>query len=478
MATERLVPRVDQLSSLVTATESGAQEESAHTWADLSNALGAVDGPAAPREWLIGDRPRPRALVVGDVPTGVTEVVQALAPTSAVVQDVSGIDLDEWDLFVTDGRRIEASYSVIAFVPAIGGRHDYRKATHQGSVGTVDCYMANSKTNTFRPPATDLPGPIRQLVEQTLIPLYRNDPQRCSYYTSRIGVFVPLAETGRGQCMAAIYSYDMVGRNLRVILPDEISKPGEWVRDLLLHVFRAAKPDTFSGLRDWSSDDRWLIGQERVASVAIGEFEARRLDALRQLDDEQRDLKERLGAAHQLARDGRRRLLVAQGAELVAAVIEALTSVGFTVVNVDEQLEDGSKKLEDLQVTDPGEDPDWIALTEVRGYGKGAPVSDLARIERFTTYFLEREHRRPSRRWYIVNHFLQITPGQREQPLASEAPALAEFAGSSGAVIDTRELFTLAEHLHGVDGERLAAVRKRFRQCTGRVLASDLLDDY
>jgi hypothetical protein len=53
--------------------------------------------------------------------------------------------------------------------------------------------------------------------------------------------------------------------------------------------------------------------------------------------------------------------------------------------------------------------------------------------------------RDPDALWYVVNHFLKDDPSDRPLPFAEDSGDLAEFAATGGLVLDTRDLFRLAQ---------------------------------
>ena len=140
------------------------------------------------------------------------------------------------------------------------------------------------------------------------------------------------------------------------------------------------------------------------------------------------------------------------------------SELGFKVKVMDDVAVEGDL-LEDLQVTDPDE-LGWIALAEVRGYKGGAQLHDLLRIGRFVNRFLRATGDEPSRRWYIVNGFLDRDPSEREDPLRSDPSEVATFADDHGAVIDTRVLFKLGQDVAGNRRDRTSA-RAWLRQVVG-----------
>jgi hypothetical protein len=107
------------------------------------------------------------------------------------------------------------------------------------------------------------------------------------------------------------------------------------------------------------------------------------------------DAESRLAEVRAEADSGLRRLLTAQGDDLVAAVAQSFESLGFKVRDMDEEWPKGDKR-EDLRVQDPARGR-WEAVIEVRGYTKGAQQGDLLRISRFVTRYLKDEQRLPTR---------------------------------------------------------------------------------
>jgi hypothetical protein len=165
------------------------------------------------------------------------------------------------------------------------------------------------------------------------------------------------------------------------------------------------------------------------------------------LSNREAELSAKLAECADAAESGPRRLLTAKGDDLVEAVHEALELLGFQVENRD-LVNPPSDRLEDLWVTSPLDDPNWIASVEVRGYSGGAALSDLLRIAgRFAPRFSATTGRPPSRSWYIVNQLIGRDPLTRPQVLAGHPNELAEFASQDGMAMDTADLFTLVRNV-------------------------------
>ncbi|KRC65553.1 hypothetical protein ASE12_12790 [Aeromicrobium sp. Root236] len=203
-------------------------------------------------------------------------------------------------------------------------------------------------------------------------------------------------------------------------------------------------------MTDWHSDPQWQTVDQREATSKISELDAEHAEAARVYQARRAELEmERLDAAKR-AELGARRLLEAQGDTLKDEVAEAFREFGFTVEDADKEHAKKGDLLEDLRVLDP-DDPDWVALVEVRGYSGGAKLSDLQRITRFATRFAAANRRVPSACWYVVNHFLGTDPGKRDEPLASNEEEVATFNEDGGLIIGTPELFVLRERVRRGD---------------------------
>jgi hypothetical protein len=214
-----------------------------------------------------------------------------------------------------------------------------------------------------------------------------------------------------------------------------------WTRPAV-EVWSEVAPERFPAPPAWEHGERWMTSGER-----------RRVKELEAVDSEWQEVragfaKRRAAAQEELiqaraeADAHQRRLLVAQGDDLVAAVTEALEAIGFEGRNMDEVWPQNDRR-EDLRVT-ARDHPGWNAIVEVRGYVRGAKQSDLLRISgRFVPRYMEDEGKAPSSAWYIVNHDLRRDPSQGDEVLAGNEAEITEFANgvAAGLVVDTVTLF-------------------------------------
>jgi len=210
-----------------------------------------------------------------------------------------------------------------------------------------------------------------------------------------------------------------------------------------------------------------MTNREAGLTADIARLKTNRQNFVEQSDAKQKELEDEFAATADSGTQGQRRLLTAQGDNLVDEVQAALEALGFDVENRD-KINPENARLEDLRVTAPGDDPDWIALAEVRGYsGGGAATGDLLRLGRFVDLFREETGGVPTRRWYIVNQFTRRDPGTRPLPFATSPEDLATFAAQDGMVVDTSHLFLLTKDVEAGSVDK-DATRRELMKASGR----------
>lgn len=252
------------------------------------------------------------------------------------------------------------------------------------------------------------------------------------------------------------------------VLPATASRHGQWVRALLRHW--STTYGRFPILGGWADHPRWMtVAQERATRARV-DAEAE----LRATTDRLRARVEELGreVQHELGKaiGGPRRLLEEKGAPLVAATIDALRVLGYTVTDLDTEAApaDGGGRGEDLRVADPDDDA-VDPVTEVKGYERGAKAVDLRKLVRHRVR-AEATGRRPSATWWIINHHRTMAPDERPVVLQGEDASIVDEARPENLgllVIDTRDLFLAAK---AVEAGRVdpATVRADLRAASGR----------
>jgi hypothetical protein len=226
------------------------------------------------------------------------------------------------------------------------------------------------------------------------------------------------------------------------MLASETTSQHLWLRAALAH-WRSEYPDEHPAAGDGLSE-RWQTAAELEATAAITAFEVETERRLKEREYAKLALVDAAEQATKVAELNERKLLNAQGDELVEAVTASLERLGFTVSDSDAVAEvNNTAKREDLQVT-LASHPGWIALCEVKGYSKGGAKSgDLRQLAKAVGFFTNKAGRVPDAQWYIVNaQFLKL-PDERPIPLAANAEDVEDFSSDDGAIIDTRQIFLL-----------------------------------
>lgn len=226
------------------------------------------------------------------------------------------------------------------------------------------------------------------------------------------------------------------------MLAAETTSQHLWLRAALAH-WRVEYPDEHPSSGHGLAE-RWQSAAELEAAEAIASFEVETVRQLKEREHAKLALVEKAVKATQETERKERKLLSAQGDELVVAVTVALEGLGFTVSDSDATAEaNNTAKREDLQITLKSK-PGWIALAEVKGYSKGGAKSgDLRQLAKAVGFFTSKAGQGPAAQWYIVNAQFAKPPDDRPIPLAANAEDVEDFANDDGAIIDTRQIFLL-----------------------------------
>lgn len=324
----------------------------------------------------------------------------------------------------------------------------------------------------FRVPDLGDP-PLEGLVEQALLPLLKKCdrksglafklPVLSGYTPQRPDHFSAFLETTEPVALAGRLKRDRDESAECWVLPDGVGQPLEWVR-VAVHRWQTIAPERFERLPGWERARPWLTAEEQRLEDELAAHDQKRHELLGQLDAERAALEQNRMDARQAAEAGARRLLTAKSTELVAAVSDALSELGFGVVDVDARRGPGDK-LHDLEVTDPAE-AGWTALVEVKGYQGGARVNDLLRFGRYRERFHDDHGRWPDACWYVVNQHAGQDPNGRPEVLHANRDERATFAEDGGLAMDTAALFALVRSVELGEVDRSEA-RQRLRATAG-----------
>ena len=214
----------------------------------------------------------------------------------------------------------------------------------------------------------------------------------------------------------------------------------EWFKAFLtdIHAFDSARvpqlPPRLSVPSDWYTPEESALA-ERIAEIDI---ESHRLAVERQR------IKAELADESVKADVGIRRALIEDGDELVAAVSEILSDLGFKVRNVDAGLKLNEARREDLRLT-LSEEPDWEAIVEVKGYPNGTKTNDARQIREHRERYRDEKGLFPDLTVWLANPFRRMDPSSRPVAGAQVEDAAAIIGAVHVLSIDLYKQWALAK---------------------------------
>ena len=405
---------------------------------------------------IYGERPRPRAIITG-FPEDVANRLVSLFPTAEIVDDANVVHDTDFDVLVV--RRGSAVVAPHLFVIAFSCQRfghvtfsDPYLRTRGGTYTKGDLGKSGKRVaaREFAVP-DEAPAGVRRLVDTVLHPVIDRRRDHAYFVLEVAGSALirwgdvheirPFLMTRDRLVLAC--EFDRAGGQAQCwAFADDVDDPVPVVQAALARWADVA-PDRFPRIEGWEQSSAWMTPEELSALRSLDAAKNQRERELQLLDAEVAQREAELEVKRAEADGGPRRLLTAQGGDLVHSVVDALSDLGFEVQDMDEVWSEGDN-LEDLRVRLP--DRDWTAVVEVRGYGKGAQQKDLLRITgRFVPRYMKDVGKAPEAAWYVVNQFLSDDPANRPKALGANEPEIVMFAEgeSPGLVIDTVELFKL-----------------------------------
>lgn len=376
--------------------------------------------------------------------TPLRKELDSLGATVRYVESLNEVRQVDYSILVCVGEpddRPDERLSILQFLEehTLGQLLNYTRASYNGTYFFI---KPGNQAARFT-----VGSAARALGLETLVThhLLKNVPLGGAYNVIQVPAaaqdgFQSLAHETAGYALSGIIT-NRVGSQWW-ILPAQASSQHLWLRAALAY-WRAENPEEFPSAGQ-SLNERWKTQAELEAESQIAVFD---VETERQLKEREHGRLALVEASEAVARDAEtreRRLLGAQGDDLVAAVSEALVRIGFTVTDSD-AIADANKaaKREDLQITLTTE-PGWIALVEVKGYSKGgAKANDLRQLAKAVGIFENKNGREPDAQWYVVNAMFKTPPDDRPIPLATQGEDVDYFANDGGLVIDTRQIFLL-----------------------------------
>lgn len=249
-------------------------------------------------------------------------------------------------------------------------------------------------------------------------------------------------------------------------LPNDIFDEVAWV-ELIVTEWSKIDPSKFPNFGDWTKSKEWLTKTEIDIIKDIKELEERKILVKNEIDKEIILKASLLAEATISANKGRRRLLTAQGNELVEEVKIFFQRTGFRVASMDEIIPEGTPKKEDLRIiTELPSGYNWEAIVEIRGYARsGGTTADISRLGRFALFYQSEKGKMPDKIIYVVNGQIELNPSQRQPPLISSPEDVKEFSEQNGLLMSTIDIYNASNTM---DAENDMDIRSSITDKAGR----------
>ena len=211
--------------------------------------------------------------------------------------------------------------------------------------------------------------------------------------------------------------------SLVLALPGVTTNLSAWFRAFLCDVNEFDPDRVPQAPPRLGNPSQWYTPKEKKLARQIAEvtnnierFKTRREDLRAELDSE----------LERASSTGIRRVLWADGDDLVAAVKEILSSLGLAVRDMDNERQPGEPKREDLRLT-LDDRPEWEAIVEVKGYTRGTRTNDARQIREHRDHYTIEKGRAPDLTLWIVNPYRTEDDPSLRPPLAGNVINTAEI---------------------------------------------------
>lgn len=229
----------------------------------------------------------------------------------------------------------------------------------------------------------------------------------------------------------------------------------DWI-EAIVNDWSISFPERFPSIGNWARRKEWLLNEEIQTYNDIKVLEEKREAMIKKIDGDIKILTDRFKELTSENDMGYRKLLTAQGDDLVSIVKKVFEKLGFNVENVDEKIKAGKAKKEDLRLTIKDVES-WEAIAEIRGYEKSSgKEGDINRLNKFSRFYSKEKGKFPSKIIYVVNGPIELQPPQRQKPFQSNPEFLDSFADDDVLVISTITLYRVLQNIESINIDDIA----------------------
>lgn len=375
----------------------------------------------------------------------------------------------DWDVLITDIHQSFPWEETGLRIVQIGGQPSGEVTTSDGAIEAL--YLTDRPGSALHVPET-LPEEVREFVKRRLVPCLDVSKLERQIVHCRRPVssdkWIPLLTNADGDPIALLYKPE----EAREVwyFPEEASDVMDAFLSVAFERWHGEEPSRFPGTPDWTENPEWMTATQQIRFTETMKDIAESRAQILQLEEAIAAGEVMIETVHSEAKTSHQRLMTSTGDELVSAVISALRTFEFDVVNLDDTIPEGQPKLGDLKVTDD----ERKIMAEVKGYSKGAKANDLLAIGNHRRVY-EKTHGDLDGVWYIANTFLKTDPGVRAPALGSSQDQVDVFGEGGGLVVDSRDLFQLVKRVEL--GEISAKdARQQLMNATGRFAILEKLE--
>lgn len=444
---------------------------------------------------VVNEATRPRILIkLSNTNTQRFDFLKTRVGTVRIIESLSEVSPDEWDIIVTDD--VLAKNSTI-------NRDEFAWWTRHVPLGLHVFFVHREDSGSpidLVVDAADDPRPSLVIRHQAGIPgnaATRIDKLDFEQQRFAQKVLVPLVSgreyqwghqpvdaTKDKSAKFARYTPFLIGASSTVIaahytrspqdsvwlVPSDVPDFEPWW-DLALEEWHDLTPLRIPGLPKWQRAAAWRSESESALVLQLESERSAFAEAERQHHESIEAMELRLAELNGTVDANERLLLTAQGDDLQVAVFRALEEIGFAVEDMD-AVWDPRERREDYRIRDASA-TDWMVIADATGTNGGTPGAKLQTLSTYVNKFLleEKPDSIPGQ-WLISNQFLGRDPSSRADVLRGDD--LRAFSAAEGLAIDTAGLFVLQRAV-AASADLKEPMRAWMRALRGQLRLSDAI---
>ena len=341
-----------------------------------------------------------------------------LRPADSVGEYLQGYDWTETDVVVAvdlGGDTFARSVNLMTIGPTFFRRKYFDVAAGRAAQDYVTTNAKNTEReltvspfcpDLYRPLAAELTRRLGHAKEPpTVIASSRQDQTELIETTSGHPVALRLVLSSRSRS-----TDDEASTPIALLLPAGADLAA-WFRAFLCELHESDPARVPHAPPRLSRPSDWYTPEEKNLADRISQIDSE----IERLTKERDQLQTELAAEGERADKGIRQALSADGENLIAAVQDVLTELGFAVRDMDAELKQGEPKREDLRLEHQGL-RGWQAIVEVKGYTSGIRTNDARQIREHRERYILEEGRSPDLTVWLANPFRTMDPSSRPAP--------------------------------------------------------------